>query len=198
MRLVFDPPSGLGPAFDIMVEYYQLTLFVFRVELCFLTSPAPRVSVVNYPIFSIDSPNALTTFDLNRIGHNLKIDKYTVVMGKFSKARIGWRDISQEYKRPTNPAKGVGDYEGTISLLCDSVGGLLVNGRLVKSYHDWHVREGTQIECRLPYKDERFEDPDWKMSDDVLFVTFPWKADEVVPCISITGSLRITDIQYST
>lgn len=119
-------------------------------------------------------------------------------MGTFSNARIGWRDISQEHERPTNPAKGVGDYEGTIGLICDSPGALFVN-ESAAGYHDWHVREGTQIECCPPYEDECFVGPVWKMSDDVGFVSFPWKADEViVPCISITGSLRITDIQYST
>jgi hypothetical protein len=40
----------------------------------------------------------------------------------------------------------------------------------------------------------------WRVGDDgwKSSVTFAWEANEVVPCISIKGILRITDIQYST
>ena len=129
--------------------------------------------------WSIQSPNEWVTFDLNRIGHDKQIIKYTVFMGEFSSARIGWRDADETYpaydKTPqassacTAPSKGVGDYPGTIAFDCvdDLFTSLYVDGGLSRAPGETEnscpfplegdigkIQQGTKIECFLrPPKD---------------------------------------------
>ena len=44
---VAEPPKGLGPAFEVMVEqYYQMTMFVYRVEIRVLSMPPPQHAII--------------------------------------------------------------------------------------------------------------------------------------------------------
>mmetsp|Transcript_47613 Transcript_47613/g.57348 ORF Transcript_47613/g.57348 Transcript_47613/m.57348 type:complete len:363 (-) Transcript_47613:535-1623(-) len=126
------PPQYLGPPFDTMIEYYGMTKFVYKLELRVLSMPPPRGAVITSKCneWSVSSPHEWVTLDLNEIGHNKRITKFTVIMGKFSHARIGWRDTAEDFpaydKRPQNlepshiikPPKGVGDFKGTIGFEC--------------------------------------------------------------------------------
>lgn len=184
------PPTHLGASFDIMLEYYQMTMVVFRLELRVLSMPPPsddNLSISNNfqnnGQWVIESPNDWVTVDLHRIHHGRKILKFTVVMGEFTHARIGWRDLDRIYpvhdanppnKEPgsyCNPSKGVGDFLGTIGFDCqeDLYDSLYVDGQdstssgFSRSYplaglnfaQVDKIQPGIKIECYLTQPTEQ-------------------------------------------
>jgi hypothetical protein len=163
-----------------MVEYYQMTMFVYRLEIRVLSMPPPQDVIIKNlenNKWSIHSPDEWVTVDLNRIRHGKQIRKYKVVLGEFSSARIGWRDVDTAYpaydKTPqakrdasshTAPSKGVGDYPGTIAFDCveNLFNSVYVDGNLSCPYpleemdeeKIGKIQQGATIECfRMPPKE---------------------------------------------
>jgi hypothetical protein len=225
------PPTHLGHAFETMVEHYLMTFFVYRLELRVLTLPPPSSQVFIESdhannTYKVESPNKWITVELGRVGHERRIITYSVTLGEFSNARIGWRNTDEPFpgddqspqnmESPLNPAKGVGDFAGTIALDCGlDWDQLYMDGNTgadgfdcsyplegQKQFH-FSVNKGTTIECWTTTPPSMRGTlypgrPVWIVDGNPLdsFVLFPWEARSALPCISVKGSLLIHDVKY--
>ena len=101
--------------FYTMVEYYGLTHEIYQTSLT-VHSGSADLTEMNGPL-KVDT-KGWTTFKLDNIGHNRKIQSYEVTLGTVEQMRVGWMyDFNNSgYFGSSIDSIGVGDKECTMAI----------------------------------------------------------------------------------
>lgn len=193
---------------DRMLEYYELLLEVYPMEIRQLDSPKFQdVAITNYPDYSISSATNFVSFDLKSVGHQRPIRSFKVVVGEFSKLQIGWRNRIYE---PDSPfSVGYTNYSIAVNIAHKS---RVYSGSEAVHESLNQVEAGKTIllfemDTTTPVLSHRFTwslisedayEPVEKYSMHAHCRSIPLDLvyESPVPCISVKGSIRVVDITY--
>lgn len=197
--------------FDLLLDYYDIKLDVYPMEIKQVDGSATNVTISNYPPYSIASTDCCT-FDLTSPGHRRLIRSFKIYVGGFVKLNVGWRMTSTDC---TN-AK-VGEFSQSIAISVDALQQreILLNGANRSGTSLDKVTQGSTIvfesdasaqnaSAMFRYSILNDEDeagtpmlhslyhPDASLSS----LSFRPGNSDVVPCISLQGEIQVLDIDY--
>ena len=189
-----EPPPATDD-FVRMVEYYGMSLCVYPVDVAILWGTANIVQ--SYRVHAAH----FATFDLERVRHERCINAYEVILGRFKAAQIGWRlardpkshetSLKSMFLKGLNGGLGVGEISGSVSLDCLRTG-ILQEG-IFFTVDTISIQEGSVIRCERHQNGYR-----WIVDGrEVNCQAHEMNTSISVPCISITGNLRLSSISYS-
>ena len=205
-------PEGEDTKFFRMLEYYSMTQGIYPTSLQIQYAPTDLDDNAVRLKSSLEVvTNEWVSFKLVRHGHYRNIRAFEVQLGEVQRVQIGWeyrpnRDDNTD-KFEYGPSTGVGDVENTYAIdLSRSC--YLWNGGNKRDVPGLELKEGTII------RSEKFgqkwwvdgklvastgDDAEGVVKIDTLQLTsgHPCSNEYLLPAISIKGSAKVTEIEYS-
>lgn len=190
-----------------LLEYYNLTLAVYQMELVPLTMMTeeqhPAIeSLRHYPEFSVATSDFLT-FDLVPVRHDRAVHSFSIQLGAtVERAQIGWRRDSSTSSRDSTrlllegafDQKGIGDVENTLALDCVQ-GGILNDGGSIIPLKPRGIKITRGSVVRCVSGDEKLELYVDNAPIDLGLLALKTSGRNI-PCFSVHGQVYVTAIEF--
>lgn len=191
-----------------LLEYYNLTLAVYQMELVPLTimntEDHPAIeSLRHYPEFSVATTD-FVTFDLVPVRHDRAVHSFSIQLGgTVERAQIGWRRDSSTSSRDSTrlllegafDQKGIGDVENTLALDCVQGGILNDGGSIIPLKPRGHIKITRGSVVRCVSGEEKLELYVDNVPIDLGLLALKTSGRNI-PCFSVHGQVYVTAIEF--
>lgn len=201
--------DDMNEDFRRIVDYYEMTLFVFPVEISLIHGR--NAEIQNYPEFSISSKEWATVKLQNAQGNSRTIYAYEIILGKGTAVEIGWvhansPDSLVEYVSENGKGHELGRSELSSGLDCYSS---QANRLTARGTHDGRYYKGSMNLDNVAFGEGtviRSENNGSRWLVDGIVVASTINEQGAVkitrrtvdnPCLAVKGTVRFGAIEFT-